>query len=181
MATLKLQTIAQPKKPLSLFTYSDLRLDLKMQYTQQNQLLKQSEIKDLALSYDYDAIKNSLFNLFTTIPGQKLLNPLFGLNLMKYVFEPCTRDTAELIGEEILYGITTFEPRVEVKKVKVVALTSAQIRAADPTAPVDVRFTAANADFGQYDITLILNIPTIGQQSFQLVGLLNNSGFFFNT
>jgi phage baseplate assembly protein W len=181
MATLKLQTIAQPKKPISTFTYSDLKLDLDMRYTKQNELLKQSEIRDLVLSYDYDAIRNSLFNLFTTIPGQKLLNPLFGLNLMKYVFEPCTKDTAELIGEEIFYGITTFEPRVEVKKIKVTALTSTQPRAADPTAAIDVRFTAANADFGQYNITLIINVPTIGQQSFQLVGLLNNSGFFFNT
>lgn len=181
MATLKLQSIAEPKKPLSQFTYSDLKLDLELQYTDNNELLKQSEIKDLLLSYDYDAIRNSLYNIFTTIPGQKILNPLFGLNLMKYVFEPCTKDTAEIIAEEIYYGITTFEPRVEVKKIKVVALNSTQSRAADPLSPIDVRFTPANADFGQYNVTLILNIPTIGTKSFTLVGLLNNSGFFFNT
>lgn len=181
MAVIKLQTVAQPKTPASKFKYTDLYLDLKMNYTQNNELFKQEEVKDLTISYDYNAIRNSLYNIFTTIPGQKLLNPYFGINIMKYVFEPCTKDTAELIGEELYRGITTFEPRVEVKKIQVTALVNRQIRAADPNAPVDIRFSQADADFNQYNINIIINVPTIGTKSFTLVGTLNNSGFFFNT
>ena len=180
MASIKLNSILQPKKTLSTFTYSDLHLDLKMNYTKNNELLKQSEAKDLTLSYDYGAIKNSLYNLFTTIPGQKLLNPFFGINLIQYIFEPCTKETAELIGQAIYDGITTFEPRVEVKKVQVVAIT-AKGRAKDPNSPIDVRFVPADADANQYQINLIINVPPINQNSFTLVGTLNNSGFFFNT
>jgi phage baseplate assembly protein W len=180
MASIKLNSIQQPKKPISAYTYSDLYLDLKMNYTKSNELLNQSEVKDLTVSYDYGAIKNSLFNLFTTVPGQKLLNPFFGLNLIQYIFEPCTKDTAELIGQAIYDGITTFEPRVEVKKVQVVAIT-AKGRANDPNSSIDVRFVPEDADANQYQVTLTINVPTISQNSFILVGSLNNSGFFFNT
>jgi phage baseplate assembly protein W len=180
MASIKLNSIQQPKKPISTYTYSDLYLDLKMNYTKSNELLKQSEVKDLTVSCDYGAIKNSLFNLFTTVPGQKLLNPFFGLNLIQYIFEPCTKDTAELIGQAIYDGITTFEPRVEVKKVQVVAIT-AKGRANDPNSSIDVRFVPEDADANQYQVTLTINVPTISQNSFILVGSLNNSGFFFNT
>jgi phage baseplate assembly protein W len=180
MASIKLNSLQEPKKPISSYTYSDLYLDLKMGYTKNNELLKQSEVKDLTLSYDYGAIKNSLFNLFTTVPGQKILNPFFGLNLIQYIFEPCSKDTAELIGQAIYDGITTFEPRVEVKKIQVVAIT-AKGRAKDPTSAIDVRFVPEDADANQYQVTLIINVPTVSQNSFTLVGTLNNSGFFFNT
>lgn len=181
MAAIKLQTLAEPKKPISKFKYSDLFLDFQLNYTRSTELFKQEEVKDLIISYDYEAIRNSLYNLFTTIPGQKLLNPYFGLNIMKYVFEPCTKDTAELIGEELHEGIIKFEPRVEVKKIQVTALINRQTRAADPKSPVDIRFSQADADFNQYNINIIINVPTIGPKSFTLVGTLNNSGFFFNT
>ena len=180
MAVIKLNTLKEPKKSLSTFTYSDIHLDIEMFYTKNNELLKQTEVRDLALSYDYGAIKNSLFNLFTTIPGQKLLNPFFGLNLIQYIFEPCTKDTAELIGQSIYEGITTFEPRIELKKVQVVAIT-AKGRAKDPYSSIDVRFVPDDADANQYQIMLIIKIPTISPTSFTLVGTLNNSGFFFNT
>jgi phage baseplate assembly protein W len=181
MANIKLQSLQQQKKPISTFTYSDLHLDLLFGYTKNNELLKQTEVTDLLLDYDYAAIKNSLFNLFTTIPGQKLLNPLFGLNLIQYIFEPCNKETAERIGETIYEGILRFEPRVEVKKINVVALTTTQTRAADPNSTVDVRFTQANADFNQYNVTIVINVPKINPDSFKLVGTLNNSGFFFNS
>lgn len=180
MAAIKLNSLKEPKKSISTFTYSDMHLDIEMQYTKNNELLKQTEVRDLALSYDYGAIRNSIFNLFTTIPGQKLLNPFFGLNLIQYIFEPCTKDTAELIGQAIYDGITLYEPRVELKKVQVVAIT-AKGRAKDPYSQIDVRFIPADADANQYHIMLIINVPTIAPTSFTLVGTLNNSGFFFNT
>jgi hypothetical protein len=73
MGNIRLNTLTEPEKALARFKYSDLHLDLKIGYTDRNELLKQSEKKDLVADYDYGAIKNSLFNLFTTIPGRQPL------------------------------------------------------------------------------------------------------------
>ena len=158
MATIKLQTLAKPTTLNKPFTYSDLHLDLKYEYVVNNELRRLPEIKDVVVDYDLAAIKNSIVNLFLTIPGQKLLNPFFGINLIQYVFEPCDEYTAQLIGQRIESGITTFEPRVKLTKIRVVAQPEEQ----------------------SYTITLVLNIPTLNNSSFQLVGTLSNSGFYIN-
>lgn len=158
MANINIKTLAQPAKTSSEFTYTDLRLDLELDFTQNNEFLKRKEIKDLKIDYDYAAIKNSIFNLFTTVPGQKLLNPSFGLNLPRYLFYTVSESIALSIGNEVLAGITAFEPRVAVKKINVQADEVNQ----------------------QYIIQLILTMIGIDNTSFELVGTLSNSGFFFN-
>lgn len=158
MATIKLQSLAKPQLTTSNFTYSDLHLDLKYQYTQNNELLRTPEIKDLVLDYDLGAIKNAIVNLFLTIPGQKILNPFFGINLVQYIFEPCDEYTAQVIGQAIQTGITTFEPRVTLTKIRVIPQIEDQ----------------------SYDITIVINVPTLNNSSFQLVGVLSNSGFYLS-
>lgn len=167
MASIKLQSLVeQPTKSTKGYTYNDLHLDFVPvygkspfgAYTQNNEFQREQEIIDIVVDYDLAAIRNSLFNLFVTIPGQKILNPYFGLNLMRYVFEACDEDMANLIGNEIVQGVTTFEPRVSLRKVRVVA---------DP-------------DNQQYTITIDFKVPTLGTTSFQLFGTLSTSGFIFN-
>lgn len=158
MATIKVQSIKKPEDSTSTFTYTDLLLDLELDYTQNNEFLRRKEIKDLKIDYDYAAVRNSIFNLFTTIPGQKILNPFFGLDLQRYLFLPVTENNAYDIGNIILKGISTFEPRVRVQNINV--------------APNEVN--------QQYVITLILSIVTIDPTtSFRLVGVLSNTGFTF--
>ena len=158
MATIKLQTLNEPKKLTAGYTYSDLHLDLVYSYTRNNELLRQREIKDIVADYDYAAIKNSIFNIFTTIPGQKILNPEFGLNLLQHVFKPCDTFTARQIAKDIYAGITRFEPRVNVVDVEVIAVP----------------------DQSLYEVSLTINVPQVGLGSFKLVGTLSNSGIFFN-
>lgn len=148
------------RKPIAdkKFTYSDIKLDLSFNYTNNNQLLKNKEIKDSVNSYDYDAIKNSIVSLFTTIPGQKILNPYFGLNLVKYLFEPVSEEVAANIADEIKNGVQIYEPRVKIDK-------------------LDVGFSIERAE---YIIDLILSVSQINNSTFQLVGTLSNSGFFLN-
>ena len=90
MASIKLNSlIDSPAKSNKGYKYNDLHLDFTPvyysppygAYTQNNELLRNQEIVDIVADYDLGAIRNSLVNLFTTIPGQKILNPLFGLNL----------------------------------------------------------------------------------------------------
>lgn len=158
MANINIKTLAKPDKTSSSFTYTDLKLDLELDYTQNNEFLKRKEIKDLKIDYDYSAVKNSIFNIFTTIPGQRLLNPAFGLNLPRYLFYPVSESIAYSIGNEILAGLTQYEPRIGVQRINV----------------------AADEENQQYIITLSVIIVGIDSTSFELVGTLSNSGFFFN-
>lgn len=158
MATIKLQTLNEPEKVTDGYTYNDLHLDLAFSYTRNNELLKQKEIKDIVTDYDYAAIRNSIYNIFTTLPGQKILQPEFGLNLLQHVFKPCDTITARQIANDVTNGITRFEPRINLVSVEVIAVPESQM----------------------FEITLIINVPQVGLGSFQLVGTLSNSGFFYN-
>jgi len=115
--------------------------------------------RDILVDTDLDAIKNSISNLFNTIPGQKLLSPNYGLSLKQYLFEPVTTSTANMIGETILNGITRFEPRVVVDKIKV----------------------SGNSDDKQYTITLIIRVPLLSSRdSLTLNAVLSeNTNFTF--
>ena len=168
MATIKLNSLTErPTKSNKGYVYNDLNLDFTPvynnpsfgAYTQHNELLHNSEIVDIVADYDLGAIRNSIKNLFTTIPGQKILNPLFGLNLIQYVFEACDEDMASLIGNEIVAGITTFEPRIALIKVTVIAQPEDQ----------------------QYNITIAFRVPAIGSTSFYLNGVLSTSGFVYTS
>lgn len=138
--------------------YKDLKLDLTKNYTQNTELLKNKEIKDITLSEDVDAIKNSLFNLFNTMPGQKILNPIYGLNLMQYLFTGITEANARALGEAISFGIKKFEPRITLVKLN-----------------IDTDY-----DNNQYGITMAINIPTLKNKTISLKGILSESGYYFN-
>ena len=76
-------------------------------------------VTDVKSSEDEQAIFNSINNLFSTTPGEKILEPEFGLDLRSFLFEPITDYMASIIGEKILRGITRWEPRVQVTNVHV--------------------------------------------------------------
>ena len=153
-----LKSLTKPSVVQKPYTYSDLHLDLKYEYLVNQELQRNYEITDVVVDYDLGAIRNSLVNLFLTIPGQKILNPFFGLNLAQYLFQPCDQDTAYLIGQEIQKGIATFEPRVKLDLVKVIA----------------------QQDANTYQITISISVPTLNGSSFQIAGTLSNSGFYIN-
>lgn len=159
MATIKIESVAQQDKSESRFTYTDLKLDLEFDYTKNNELLKRKEIKDIKIDYDYAAIRNSIFNLLNTTPGQRILNPFYGVNLQKYLFDRVTEIQAYNIGNDIVQSISKFEPRVVVQN-------------------VNVEVDEINQ---QYNIQLTLALVGINTTtSFRLVGTLSNSGFFIN-
>lgn len=125
------------------YSYSDLDLDFSNPIS-----------KDLVSDYDENAIKNSILTLFNTIPGQNLLNPIYGLNLSKFLFQPLSETTGRLIGEEIVNGLSLFEPRVNVANVTI--------------QPVEEEQT--------YYILLNIEMPLLNSQ-LRIPGTLNNTGF----
>jgi phage baseplate assembly protein W len=140
------------------YTYKDLELDLNISYTKSNQLNSYKEQKDISGDFDVNAIKNSIFNIFTTIPGQKILNPVFGLNLLYFLFDTISSSNARLLGETILSGLTKFEPRIKIENINI----------------------ATDFDNQQYTIDLFLSVPSLNITGLQVKGTLAESGFYFN-
>lgn len=138
--------------------YTDIKLDLELNYVKDPRLESKDVLKDIVTSNNIDAVKNSLFNLFTTVPGQKILNPVYGLNLLQFVFTGITSQNANMLGSLILEGIRRFEPRVEVKKINV--------------------FT--DIDNQTYEIGLRLSVPSLNINDISLKGVLSESGYYFN-
>lgn len=63
------------------------------------------------------AVQNSLHQIFTWIPGERIINPEFGSNLRRYLYEGITDQNIEAIVAEIRHCVSKWEPRVVVDKV----------------------------------------------------------------
>lgn len=103
--------------------YRDLHLDVQPKYTNNNELLidnKSLEVTDIVSDINENAIKNSLYNIFSTMPGQKILSPEFGLNFTQYLFSNLSDNNALLIKQKIIKHVGMYEPRVKIQYVSVV-------------------------------------------------------------
>ena len=140
------------------FSYKDIALDLQLNYSISGELYKDADQKDLKAVYDVNAVIGAVKNVFTTSPGQKLLNPEFGLDLRRYLFDPVSDTRAFFIGNDILLGLPQQEPRVRVEHIEVIAIIDEQ----------------------EYDINLRLSIPSLNVSDLSLKGVLNSNGYTFN-
>ena len=136
------------------YTYVDMALDMAPKLLNLDLLRGSDNFRDIEVSYDEVAIKNSLINIFNTIPGQRFLLPLFGCNLIAYLFQPISESYARIIGDEILRAIELWEPRVTVENVDVYG---------DP-------------EEHQYTITVKITIPNLKIRT-NLTGILSKDGF----
>jgi len=141
------------------YYYADLHMDLEDSYTIKNNFNQIPEINDFKLDYDINAIANSLRNLFTTTPGEKILNPEYGLDLRRFLFEPATVEIANLIRREIYAQVSTFEPRVKLTSVNITILE----------------------DVNEYDITIYMDIPALNINNVSFFGTLNSDGYIFRS
>jgi len=159
MATISLQPIANTFSTRNNATvFSDLHLDVVTGNTYNNQLFKQQQILDIQADNNLAAIYNSIVSIITTTPGQKPLNPVFGINFGDLIFLPCTNDRALSIGNAIYQGINQYEPRVVLNNVNVT--------------PVFDQY--------QYIITISITVPRFSTQQVTIVGTLDKSGFYIN-
>jgi phage baseplate assembly protein W len=125
------------------YTYSDLSLDMENEYTPygESNLTRGGGNGDIKTDFDEHAIANSLRNLFSTRPKQRLLDPEYGLDLSQFLFENANEYTARLIGRKIEQGIRKYESRVTLKFVEVVV----------------------DEEYNSYDISLNLTIPSLNK------------------
>ena len=69
---------------------------------------------DVVVSRDASAIKQAIVNLLLTNKGERLMNPNYGSDIRRYLFEPLDYGTANQITGNIKSTIDTFEPRLSV-------------------------------------------------------------------
>jgi phage baseplate assembly protein W len=141
-------------------TYNDFSYEFRMEESGGgNKLYSESLSTDLGTSEDYKAISNSLTNIFNTSAGEKILNPAFGADLKRYLFEPIDETTATVLGNVIVKAIKLYEPRVTIKNVNVVA----------------------RPDQNEYEINIHLVIPALKtNKDFNYTGTLTETGVSTN-
>jgi hypothetical protein len=70
--------------------------------------------------YDFELIKQDLFNHFYTRQGERLMQPDFGTIIWDLLFEPLTPEIKNLVLENI-NQIVNYDPRVKAENVTVTA------------------------------------------------------------
>lgn len=155
MASIKISGLPELRVSDKAFTYSDLHLDLQKKYLIKDNFRQLPEINDLVLDYDMNAIKNSIRNIFNTVPGEKILNPEFGLDLKKFLFNPMSDLVAMDIAGLIRSKLTFFEPRILLNYVNVYPMY----------------------DTSEYNIEISFSIPQLNTPALTMSGALNSIGY----
>ncbi len=105
---------------------------------------------DLIDNKNETAIARSIRNLVYTIPGEKPFQPLVGSNVSNLLFESLDRLTSSSIKDEIEYTITSYEPRVRLTKVSVLA------NEIEHSFDVTIRYNIVGIDVPQQTLTFAL-------------------------
>ena len=161
MALIKIDSVAVSDRDNNAlkenYLYKDLFLDIDNRVSYNNQLNRTEELKDVLGLFDIEAVKTSIANALLTSPGEKILNPEFGVDLRRFIFEPIDEDTAEDIQDDIEDNLPKWEPRISLENV----------------------FVEADEDQQEYKITLQINIPSLDVYGLSLRSVLNSNGYNF--
>ena len=74
---------------------------------------------DLIALKDANAIGRSVRNIVMTIPGERFFQPSFGSGINRVLFNNMDEISASILEDEIRNAIINYEPRVELRSVKV--------------------------------------------------------------
>lgn len=137
------------------YLYKDIKFDLEFSRYVRPELYSESGPKDLAEIQDGQAVINSVKNILTTTPGQKLLNPLLGLDFRSYLFEPVNTTTSYFLGQFIYLNLGIQEPRITLNNVSIEGLP----------------------EENQYNIEIGFSIPNLDINNLSLNATLNKDGY----
>jgi phage baseplate assembly protein W len=102
----------------------------------------------LSRQEDEQIIKNDILQLLMTLPGERVYNPTFGVNLRNVVFEQLDDELITKLKSEISTQIARFDPRVIVNSVSIdkdeanqlIQVRVALIMRNDPAALINIAF-----------------------------------------
>lgn len=93
------------------------------------------------------AVFDSINNIFSWIPGERILNPEFGSKLRYYLYEGITQENKEQIAAEVMGVCFKWEPRVNI--IRVTPIDNAE-DAENNTVRLDIEFTIPSLSNKQY-------------------------------
>jgi phage baseplate assembly protein W len=99
---------------------------------------------------DNQAIKADLLHLILTKKGERLYNPNFGTDLVKFIFEPEDGMTLNAIKEEITSVIKIYLPKLQINEISVEESTESEYAAV-----VTIKYTITDDVFSTKDIVVI--------------------------
>jgi len=142
------------------YLYKDICLGHNMnRVSYSDKLQTKAEIKDVQGVFDLESIKNSILNIFSTSPGEKILSPRFGIDLRRFVFEPISTNPNTEIEFLIETELPLQEPRINLLQVLVMPDNINQ----------------------QYVITLVYDVKSLHMYSVTQKAVLNSSGYAIAT
>ena len=101
-------------------------------------------------SQDNAAIKADLMHLILTRKGQRLYNPDFGTDLLKFIFEPEDGMTLNQIKEEITTVVKRYLPKLQITQITVEESTESA-----HAAVVRIDYTITDDVFSTTDFVII--------------------------
>ena len=144
------QTIS---KKYSLEVYRDIAMQSVWRSNDSQSTSSKGSYK-VSKNVNVNAVKGALKNIFTWIPGERILLPEFGSRLYSLLYEGITAETEERIVAEIRHCVSEWEPRasiVEIRNISNVDDTE------DNTIHIEVVFTIAGLDDQQFTYSFTYN------------------------
>lgn len=68
---------------------------------------------------DNDSVRDVLWNILLTSPGERLMRPEFGAGIRQFIHQPNNETTRRLIAEQAMKAIQKWEPRIQVLELRV--------------------------------------------------------------
>ena len=104
-----------------------------------------------------NAVKGALHNIFTWIPGERILLPEFGSRLYSLLYEGITPQTEERIVAEIRHCVSEWEPRADIVEIRNISTID---DTEDNTIHIEVVFTVKGLDDQQYAYSFTYTKPS---------------------
>jgi phage baseplate assembly protein W len=101
-------------------------------------------------STDSAAIKSDLMHLILTRKGQRLYNPDFGTDLLRFIFEPNDSLSFSYISNEIKTVVKKYLPKLQVDNVSITESETSEYAAV-----VRIDYTITNDVFTETDFVII--------------------------
>lgn len=106
---------------VSTYTYKDIGTsNMKLLYQLKNNKETYTLYDKNTTNVDKFAIKAALYNIFTFLPGQQILQPQFGNTIYKYLYQPINSMTESNVIKQIKYMIAKFQPRIQLLDIKLI-------------------------------------------------------------
>ena len=137
------------------YLYKDIKFDISLTRFNGQELYSGAAPVDIGELQDGQSVINSVKNILTTTPGQKLLNPTFGLDFRSYLFEPVNTTTSFFLGQFIYNNLGVQEPRVRLEAVEI----------------------EGSPEQNQYDIQISFSIPKLNIYNLSLNATLYKDGY----